>query len=89
MNFDDLLNNVADNYDETNAIASGYINFAQDGVNTLVSFDAGGSTCDNNKGVVIATLQDVSASILSTDNIDSDYSSGRLRSNHWNNRNTS
>ena len=48
--------------------------FAQDGVNTLVSFDADGLVGDKNTGVVIATLQNVDTLDLSTDNIDSDYS---------------
>ncbi|KZR82433.1 hypothetical protein PMIT1342_00903 [Prochlorococcus marinus str. MIT 1342] len=48
--------------------------FAQDGVNTLVSFDADGLAGDKNTSVVIATLQNVDTLDLSTDNIDSDYS---------------
>lgn len=48
--------------------------FTQDGVNTLVSFDADGLAGDENTGVVIATLQNVDTLDLSTDNIDSDYS---------------
>ncbi|KZR78256.1 Hemolysin, chromosomal [Prochlorococcus marinus str. MIT 1320] len=74
MNFDDLLNNVAVNYDGSNAFATGHINLAQDGDNTLVSFDADGIAGDKNTGVVIATLQNVNTSDLSTGNIDSDYS---------------
>jgi hypothetical protein len=73
LNYDDLLNNVAIDYDGSDALAAGNITLEQSGADTIVSFDADGSAGIENSGVIIATLQNVEATNFDSENIDTEY----------------
>ncbi|HJN33629.1 MAG TPA: hypothetical protein QF700_05900, partial [Prochlorococcus sp.] len=71
LNFDDLLNNLAIDYDGSNAFSNGYISLMQNGDDTIVSFDIDGIGGDVSS-VVLSTLQNVDMILFDNNNVDSD-----------------
>ncbi|NMP13113.1 hypothetical protein HI853_04470, partial [Cyanobacteria bacterium 150SLHA] len=71
LNFDELLNNLAINYDGSNAFSSGYVSLMQDGDDTIVSFDVDGIAGDESS-VVLSTLQNVDMALFGNNNVDSE-----------------
>ena len=71
LNFDELLNNLAIDYDGSNAFSEGYISLVQNGSDTIVSFDADGMG-GNQSSVVLSTLQNVDMSLFGNNNVDSE-----------------
>jgi hypothetical protein len=71
LNFDELLNNLAIDYDGSNAFSNGYIGLMQNGNDTIVSFDIDGIGGDVSS-VVLSTLQNVDMSLFGNNNVDSE-----------------
>ena len=73
LDITDLLQNGASGYDGTNPFAAGYLNLVQSGSDTLLQFDADGSSGNTYSMVTAAVLQNVSLTELNSSNFSPDY----------------
>ena len=73
LDYSDMLRNGALSYDGSNPFGTGFLKLEQSGTDTLLSFDADGSAGTAEGLVVIARLQNVTASTLIAANFNPNY----------------
>ena len=73
LDYSDMLRNGALSYDGSNPFGTGFLKLEQSGTDTLLSFDADGSAGTASGLVVIARLQNVTASTLIAANFNPNF----------------
>jgi hypothetical protein len=73
LHISDLLSNGSTNYDGSNPFSSGHLILEQNGDDTLVRFDADGSTGADETAIVVARLENVTASEILASNLNPSF----------------